>query len=173
MGFDGYFFYGTIGRTHGIRGHLILKCADQFSFKRNEPKEFFINNNDGLKAMAVKEISFTPPFTRFLLESVHNMTEAEQLLKKDVYLPLHILAKGLTPYKHELTDAIVEDENKNRIGIIKNILEFPQQLIAQVYTDDNREVLIPLNDHFIINFDKSSGILTVQLPEGLLDVYLK
>ncbi|KXK45405.1 MAG: Ribosome maturation factor RimM [Bacteroidia bacterium] len=172
MGFDGYFFYGTIGRTHGIRGHLILKCADNFRFKKNQPKEFFISDGENLKAFPVKEISFTPPFTRFLLEAIHNMTEAEAYLKKDVYLPLQILAQQPTPYKHELTDATVVDENKNRIGIIKNILEFPQQLIAQVYTDDGKEVLIPLNDHFILNFDKSSGTLTVQLPDGLLDVYL-
>lgn len=40
MGFDGYFFYGTIGRTHGIRGHLILKCADNFRFKKISQKSF-------------------------------------------------------------------------------------------------------------------------------------
>lgn len=172
MGFDGYFFYGTIGRTHGIKGHLILKCSDTFSFKKNEPKEFFISENNSLKAFTLKEISFNPPFTRFLLETVQNMTEAESFLKKDVYLPLNILAQSHTPYKHELQDARVEDENKNFIGNIKSILEFPQQLIAQVFTDKGQEVLIPLNNHFILNYNKSANILTVQLPDGLLDIYL-
>lgn len=172
MGFDGYFYYGTIGRTHGIKGHLILKCSDNFQFKKNEPKEFFIADSTGLKAFHVKEISFTPPFTRFLLETVTSLTEAERFLKKEIYLPLNVLKKSFTPYKHELTDAVVQDHDKNYIGMIKKVIEFPQQLIAQVFTNEGKEVLIPLNNHFILDFDSTSNTLTVQLPDGLLDIYL-
>jgi len=36
----------------------------------------------------------------------------------------------------------------------------------------NKEVLFPLNDQFVTSIDKKSKIIHVDLPEGLLDIYL-
>jgi 16S rRNA processing protein RimM len=45
-----------------------------------------------------------------------------------------------------------------------------QDLIAMDY--QNKEVLIPLNDEIVLGIDREAGSLAVNLPEGLLDIYL-
>jgi 16S rRNA processing protein RimM len=63
------------------------------------------------------------------------------------------------------------DENEGELGEITDIHEYPQQLIAAV-TYKNCEVLFPLNEEIIRGIDVVKSIVTVDLPEGLLDIYL-
>ena len=64
------------------------------------------------------------------------------------------------------------DDNEGELGIITDIHEYPQQLIATV-TYKNCEVLFPLNEEVIISIDVVREIVTVDLPDGLLDIYLE
>jgi 16S rRNA processing protein RimM len=36
-----------------------------------------------------------------------------------------------------------------------------------------REVLVPIRDEFIVDFNKESKTILVNLPDGLLDIYLE
>ncbi|NJN33618.1 MAG: hypothetical protein HC817_04545 [Saprospiraceae bacterium] len=56
-----------------------------------------------------------------------------------------------------------------KIGIIEDVIEFPQQLMATVNID-NREVLVPLNEHFVKNCDDVQREIYLELPEGILDL---
>jgi len=60
------------------------------------------------------------------------------------------------------------DDGKE-IGIIDELVEYPQQLIALV-TYEGREVMIPLNEHFIQSLSEKKREIQMSLPEGLLDL---
>ncbi len=60
-------------------------------------------------------------------------------------------------------------DNGKEIGEITEIAEYPQQLMAVVIIDD-RETLIPLNDHFIVKIDEKRKLIMMELPEGLLEL---
>jgi 16S rRNA processing protein RimM len=45
-----------------------------------------------------------------------------------------------------------------------------QNLLALDY--QNKEVLIPIIEHFVLKVDKEAKKIMVKLPDGLLDVYL-
>ena len=61
-----------------------------------------------------------------------------------------------------MIDAVAGD-----IGVIQEVIEMPQQEMALIQYD-GREVLIPLNQHFITNIDETGKTVNVNLPEGLL-----
>ena len=42
----------------------------------------------------------------------------------------------------------------------------------QIYIG-KKEILIPFNEHTIINIDVESKTIDIQAPEGLIDFYLK
>ncbi len=56
-----------------------------------------------------------------------------------------------------------------KIGIIEDVIEFPQQLMATINID-NREVLVPLNEHFVKKCDDVQREIYLELPEGILDL---
>ena len=51
-------------------------------------------------------------------------------------------------------------------------MEFPMQLIAKCIYQEN-EIMFPLNDDIVIEINEDEKMIFVDLPEGLLDVYLK
>ncbi len=173
MGFDGYFYFGKITRTHGIKGHLILYCADDFNINLKKLKSLFLLQGSELKEFLLTEINFTPPTCRFSLREVTTMTMAETVLKQEVYLPTNLLKKSASEaYIHEMIGLTVIDKHKGAIGVIENVLQFPQQKIAQI-NFNSIEILVPINTHFIVSMDLENKILNVDLPEGLVDVYLE
>ncbi|MNT82127.1 16S rRNA-processing protein RimM [compost metagenome] len=64
------------------------------------------------------------------------------------------------------------DEALGELGEILEVNEYPQQFVATVLYQET-EILFPLNEDFIVEIDDEEKILTLDLPEGLLDVYLE
>lgn len=63
------------------------------------------------------------------------------------------------------------DEEKD-LGEILEVIEQPHQLLCRINLKD-KEVLIPLHEETIRKIDRKRKQVIVQLPEGLLDVYVE
>jgi 16S rRNA processing protein RimM len=73
---------------------------------------------------------------------------------------------------HEVLGYEVHDIVKGKIGILKEVLDYPGNPVFLVIQGRN-EVLIPARDEFIEKLDRKEKILFVKAPEGLIDLYLK
>jgi 16S rRNA processing protein RimM len=65
----------------------------------------------------------------------------------------------------------VVDENYGELGTIKEILDYPNQAVMQIFRGD-KEVLIPVNDDIISKVDRETRTIHIKAPEGLIDIYL-
>ncbi|WP_317169609.1 ribosome maturation factor RimM [Mucilaginibacter humi] len=110
----------------------------------------------------------------FIPEDVDTIEKAAAPVKKDIYLPNKLKpVKGEEDFTlYDLEGFTVVDEDEGELGQITDIHEYPQQLVAAV-TYKGCEVLFPLNEDIIVGIDVVKEILTVDLPEGLLDIYLE
>lgn len=167
------FQLGTVTKTRGLKGEL------QVFITFDEPERLKFNNlfiEIAGKLVPYFVAAFKIPLKNaayLQLEDVDTIEKASILVKKDIYLPNKIKPKkkksdfGLKDLLH----FIAIDENEGELGEIIEIQEFPQQFIATV-PYKNKEVLFPLNESIIKNIDVVKGVVLVDLPEGLLDVYL-
>lgn len=167
------FQLGTISKTRGLKGELQvfivfddvekLKLTNVFLEIGGKLIPYFVANFKLLQ----KNVAYLQ------LEDIDTIEKAAVLVKKDIYLPNKAKPKkkkqefGLKDLLH----FIAVDENEGELGEIIQIHEFPQQLVA-VVPYKNREVLFPLNEAVVKNIDVVKGVVLVDLPEGLLDVYL-
>jgi len=108
-----------------------------------------------------------------VLEDVDSIEKASVLVRKDIYLSNKQKPKRK---KEEFTLFDLKgftaiDINEGELGLITAIHEYPQQIIAAV-TYQNCEVLFPLNEETVKGIDVVKEIVTVDLPEGLLEIYL-
>jgi 16S rRNA processing protein RimM len=55
------------------------------------------------------------------------------------------------------------------IGVISEIEEYPQQEMATI-NYNKKDILIPLNEQFIIKLDNKKKVIEMELPEGLLEL---
>lgn len=170
---EDYFRIGTISKTRGLKGELQV-YVDFDGLEDIKFTAIFFDVAGKLVPYFVSSIKYPMPNTAYLnLEEVDHIDKAAILVKKDLYLP-----NKLKPKKSEeeftlmdLEGFIAIDETHGELGEITDVIEYPQQVIASV-NYKNREVLFPLNATFIKGIDVEGGEVYLDLPEGLLDVYL-
>ena len=106
--------------------------------------------------------------------SVANEEDADTLMKSDVYLPLELLPKleGNKFYFHEVIGFTMIDTNFGNVGNITAINDNTAQALFEI-DRDGTEILIPMNDEFIVEVNREKKTITVETPEGLIDLYLE
>ena len=62
--------------------------------------------------------------------------------------------------------------NNETLGDILELIEQPHQLLCRLEID-GKEVLIPLHEETLKKVDHKKKEVVVELPDGLLDVYLQ
>lgn len=164
---------GFISKPYGFNGALIFALeegdADDFS-----ATIFFFIELDGKPVPFLKEnIKMNGQNLIVKLEDVNTEAEAKILTGKKIF----VIKKEGAPAENEMSwnDLVgytIVEKSFGKLGVIERIEEYPQQIIAQC-TVNKKEVLFPLHDDFITAIDDEKKELYIQLPEGLLDVYLK
>lgn len=168
-----HFRIGSILKTRGLKGELQLyvdfEGLDKINFSA-----VFVDMAGKLVPYFVQSIKYPQRNTAYLyVEDIDTIEKATPLVKKDVYLP-----NKLKPKKKkseftlkDLLGFIAIDENEGELGEIAEINEYPQQLVAAVHYQ-NREVLFPLNEEIIKGINVEEQVVYIELPDGLLDIYL-
>lgn len=167
------FYIGYITKTKGLKGELQLF----FEFEDPELLDLdvvFADINGKMVPFFVSSYKLQANNTgNFYFDDIDHIDKAQQLLKKKIYLPL-----SKKPERDEddffytdLIGFVAVDETLGTLGEILEVHEYPQQFVAAL-SYKNREIMFPLNDEFILEIDEEGKLLTVDLPDGLLDVYL-
>ena len=70
----------------------------------------------------------------------------------------------------DLTGFGVFDENENKIGVVGSVIQNPQQWLLSILSASGKEILLPLHEDLIIRIDDSTKIITIKIPDGLLEI---
>ena len=168
------FYFGQIAKTHKTDGSLLMAMdCDHPEHYKNQTM-FLLSLNDKLTPFFVKELKINGDKAIVLFDSINSLQEAEILVGAEVYLPLKALPvlDESEYYLHELPGLKIIDSVYGEVGQVYQVFEMPQQYVAQVFKGES-EILIPLNKVFFEKIDRKSKTLHLNLPDGLLDIYLK
>lgn len=167
------FKVATILKTKGLKGEMQL-YVDFENLADINFDALFVEIGGKLAPFFVASIKYPQKNSAYLyLEDIDTIEKASPLVKKDIYLP-----NKLKPKKKkkeftlkDLKGFIAVDEKEGELGEIDDVIEYPQQLMASL-NYQGKEVLFPLNTTFIKGIDVEGGEVYLDLPEGLLDIYL-
>ncbi|MBK1897771.1 ribosome maturation factor RimM [Chryseobacterium paridis] len=167
------YFLGKITRRHGLAGNVILKLDTDQPELYNKLESIFVEINGLLVPFFIAKSSWSK--LDALNIAFKNSSEAlvDQSLGKSVYLPLASLPKlsGKQFYYHEVVGFDILDENDNNCGVIRSINDQTAQNYF-VTNLDGKEVVIPIIKDWIIEVNRDERFIKMQLPEGLIDVFL-
>jgi 16S rRNA processing protein RimM len=170
------YYLGKITRTNGNKGGLSIFLDVDNPQEYSELDAVFVEVKKQLIPFFIEEIKIhTSKNTAVVyFEDIENIEEASTLTSYDLYLPLASLPvlEGNKFYFHEVPGFLLIDEKFGKIGKIKEVLEYPNQALFQTFFKE-KEVLIPINDQFIHKVDRDKKEILLNLPEGLLDIYIE
>ena len=166
------YFLGKITRRHGLQGNVILKLdTDQPEFY-NKLESMFVEINGLLVPFFIDKQQW---HKNDKIITFKNATEAmiEQSVGKNVFLPLTTLPKltGKQFYYHEVKGYEIVDENGTSCGKVVEVNDQSAQHHF-VLNLEGKTVVIPLIKDWILDFNRDTQIITMTLPDGLLDVFL-
>ena len=163
---------GRIGKPHGVDGEVSLHFDDDV-FDRTDA-EYLILDIDGiLVPFFMDEYRFKTDETALVrFDGIDTQDKARTLTGRDVYFPR----------QHSDSDAdslswaeivgyhIVDAQSGRTVGEIRSVDDSTVNTLFELVTDGGDDLLIPASDDLITNVDTERHTITMQLPEGLLEL---
>ena len=168
-----YFKAGKLVAVHGLKGELVLKHELGKKSSLKDVKAVFIEDRkDSFLPWFVESTKIKSENEIYIkLEGLETRETASKLTPKEVWLTeddfKRLSAKSAPA--NLLGYTIIN--NKERLSEILEVIEQPHQLLCRMELNE-KEVLIPLNENFLKKIDHRKKEVIVELPEGLLDIYL-
>jgi 16S rRNA processing protein RimM len=170
---ENLFELGKVIRIKGIKGEIELFLDSDNPGHYHKMESILVELNHDLVPFFIEQIKINGKIATVKLEGTNTLEDALQLVDAPVFLPLEQLPPitGNRYYFHDIKGCGVIDKSLGYIGEIMAIYDLPKQPLAEVMFN-GKEILFPLLDHFIEKLDKPSKTLYVDLPEGLVDIYI-
>ncbi|RCT53875.1 ribosome maturation factor RimM [Winogradskyella sp. KYW1333] len=171
---DECFYLGKIVKKYSFKGELLAKLDTDEPDLYSNLDAIFVDLRGNMVPFFIERSQLhKSDLLRLKFEDVDSEADADSLLKSDLYLPLDLLPKLEDDkfYFHEVIGFSIKDKNFGEVGIIKNINDSTAQALFEI-DSDGTEILIPMNDEFIVKVDRKNKTIHVNTPEGLIDLYL-
>ena len=168
-----YLLFGEILKTFGANGELIVKLDNQAPLQVNLHEPVFIII-DGLQVPFYFKIFEERANNRALvvLENIETERLAAQFVGMKILLPYK---KQIGKKDFNINDFVgfnAADRQFGELGKITEFLDFPNNPCFQIIRN-GKEILIPVNEDFIQSIDMKSKSINFDLPDGLIDFYMK
>jgi len=166
-------FWANIVKTHGVKGEIVLKTENDFIENLNElqpvfifidgkPVPFFIDHScSRIKSQHIVYLN---------LEGVDTLQKAEKLL----HLPVHIPESAISPEeqkpeKFAFMKFQLHSADKKIVGVIIDFIDIQHNPLLKVLVND-KEVLIPFVEEWVIEINHKNKFLKLNFPEELLNL---
>ncbi len=163
---------GYIGKPHGVKGEISVSLFDGFYSEDFDSEFLLLDIDNGLVPFFIESWRVKGSKTLLIkLEDVETEDKARELSGSEVYTESVNSSTEDDFQTAAFVGFKVVDQTKGNIGVITGINEISNNPLFIIdYEGD--EILIPINPDFIIAVVEQEKTIEVNLPEGLVDLYI-
>ena len=162
---------GEIIRTHGYKGEAVIKLS--VSFEQLNLTELIFLTIDGNKVPFFFSYPPKPYKKSGLLVKLENI-DSDKEINKLINLPVLTEEKNILPETKNQETLIPEGftvyNREQLIGKSGEYINIPSNPVITVYSENNTEILIPLNEQFLKEINYKKKVIIFDLPDGLIDL---
>jgi len=163
------FAIASVEKAHGIKGEIILSFLTDFPERFLKMQSVLLGKNQGAtKRFAVAKVDVQARGARMKLKEINDRDDAESLIGSYIFVKKEdrVQLPSDTFFTDDLIGCTVQDEGKNILGVLKEIMKLPAQDVY-VVESDGKELMIPAVREFILSVDVNQRLVTVRLIDGL------
>ena len=167
-----YVHIGKIVAPHGVAGQIILEHALGKPIHFKGIDALFVEKNEGsfIPYFIQSASAKTDTISHLQLEGINSREATAMLLGKKVWLPQDEFQKLVDKQSPLALLGYTVVEAGNPIGIIQEVIEQPHQLMVTILYQ-GQEAYIPLHEESLKAVNHKAKTISVELPDGLLDLY--
>ena len=182
------YLIGRLTRTHGIKGEMELQFTDD-AFDHGEV-DYVVLLLDGIFVpFFFEDYRFKNNEAALIkFADIDSEKDARRLVGTPVYYPHAALPAdeapeirslqafvGYTVLLPDLTAAQADDTEDagmatRELGCITHVATTPSSALLTVETEEGEEVLLPLHDDFVLDYDTRRRYLVLNVPEEILEL---
>ena len=159
---------GRLGKTHGVKGEVSFQFDDDI-FDRTDADYLVLDIDSILVPFFMEEYRFrndTVCLVKFC--DIDTQQRAQELTGCDVYFPRTLAeeAEDVPSLASLVGFSIVDESSSKTVGRIANIDDSTVNILFEL--EDG--TLIPASNELIDDIDAEQQTITMNIPEGLLDI---
>ena len=166
------FKIGSFNKPHGIKGEISFTFTDDI-FDRSEC-DYLVCLLDGIYVpFFIEEYRFKTDTTALIkFEGIDSAEKARMFTNIPVYFPKKYVAEeesdDISSWNYFVGFKVL-DTKYGSLGEIVAVDESTMNVLFYI-NREGEEIIIPAHEEFIINLNKKERIITVELPDGLIDL---
>jgi 16S rRNA processing protein RimM len=162
---------GFIMRPHGLKGEVTARLTPECPDLREARFLVVELPKQGQKHLLLESVNVQGDKTYLKFEGFNSVEDVGDLQKCSLLLPksqLPHLAKGEF-YDDDVSGFTVVDANYGPLGSLREIVRTGAVRMLSV-SYQGRELLIPINEHFVTGINRRKKEVAVTLPEDYLEI---
>lgn len=167
-----YLKIGNIIDTFGLDGTLkVYSTTNNQSLRYKKGAKVFLYNESTEERLEFEVIGYRSSgrFDFVKLSGINNPEDAKKYKRYEIHTikDRNDIKVGYYFYD-DLIGCVVVDENKNALGTVSQVEEFPAQLTLRVKRTGKPDFFVPFIKQFIINVNIDAKTITIKVLEGML-----
>lgn len=166
---------GTIQRTHGVNGEFQVSWNNDFYLEEQNLESVFIEF-DGIPIPFFISTIRTKGEDKAIIkfDDVDGVDVANEFVGMKLFLPEgEIESDDDELLMSDLVGFTVISVHNQLVGKIIDYQEFQSNPVFTVTHQSGAEIMLPAVDDLIVEFNTESKTIVMEIPDGLIDLYLE
>lgn len=162
---------GSIYRPHGVKGMMKVKVDPLYMDELLGLEAIFLQTKAGNLPYFIQSVeAISDDMALLQLEDVDTKEKAAQLVKVPLMAESEAVDIVTAEEWADVVGYMLYDKNMGIIGPIDQVIEMPQQVLAEIHYQ-GKDILVPLHDDLILEVDDLERKVIMNLPEGYFDIF--
>ena len=171
MAYHAGILLGRIIKSYGFDGAVSVKLEKTFDIKIFEMESVFLESEGKPVPFIVSSCEVIDnSLIRLIFDGYNSSEKISEFIGSRVFLTSSDEAYVMENDLNLIRNYQVITADNSLLGTVHGIIENPGQLILKILPEKGKEILIPFHEDFIIGVDNKKKIITMDLPDGLIEI---
>jgi 16S rRNA processing protein RimM len=169
---DDHYLLGSLLKTTGIKGEIVLKFNNDCPEEIQKLESILVDVDQKLVPFFIDDIKIKSNSTAIVkIEGLDNEQQSNEFINSDFYIGYdQVQLLQITPEEYiDVVGYMVKDQNNKDIGEVIEFIDIPENPVLNVKSAKG-EILIPAKDELIIEVDDDLKVVQLHITDGLLDL---
>jgi 16S rRNA processing protein RimM len=171
MAYNKHILLGKITKVHGHEGAVNIRLERNISDSIPEMESVFIETDGRPVPFFIEYAEQPDPSSlRLRFEDYDSEKKVKEFVGCKIYMTGSSLQLNLVTNPPELVNFKICSADGTHLGIIKEIIDNPAQLLLNILSPSGSYFLLPLHEDLIKGIDSENQVIFMILPEGIIDI---
>lgn len=166
---------GKVRKAFGVNGAISIDLVNDKQSIADEAEFLFLEIDGGLVPFSINEFELRGNSIVVELNEIASKEQAGNFTGCIVFFSNEDISHAGGAEEHPMQSFVgyqISDKQKGLLSEISDLIEYPNNPVFEIIIN-GISVMIPAREELMESVDHESKVLYLNLPEGLIDIYLE